>query len=408
MEPLNCNLAILGGGLAGSLIARAMARHRPELTVLLVERGNRLGGDHVWSFFESDLSPAERELVLPMAAVRWPGYDVHFPGFSRRLSTPYASVTSRKLDAVTRAALPEGAVLTGAEVRHATPTSVVLADGRRIAADAVIDARGAHRLPHMAGGWQKFAGQMLRTERPHGLDRPVVMDARVEQADGYRFVYALPFSPTEVFVEDTYYADGPALDLALLRSRIADYARQAGWTIAAVDYEETGVLPVIAEGDFEAFWSASETPEMARAGVRAALVHPLTSYSLPDAARFAHYLTTLDKLSGNSLGRVSHAWAANHWRGGRYYRMLTRMLFAAAPPGARWRVLERFYRLPQPLVERFYAGRSTLADRARLLTGRPPVPLGAALASLSGGGRPLADLGLGQSDGQALEQGRAR
>ena len=74
------------------------------------------------------------------------------------------------------------------------------------------------------------------------------------------------------------------------------------------------------------------------------------------------------------------------------------MLFAAAPPGARWRVLERFYRLPEPLVERFYAGRSTLADRARLLIGRPPVPLGAALASLSGGGRPLADLGLEQGD----------
>ncbi|WP_395327983.1 lycopene beta-cyclase CrtY [Novosphingobium sp. BL-8H] len=405
MELRTCNLAILGGGLAGSLIALAMARHRPELRVLLIERGAALGGDHVWSFFESDLAPAERELVTPLVARRWPGYDVHFPGFSRRLSTTYASVTSRNLDAVTRAALPEAAVLTGAEVRHATPNSVTLADGGQIAADAVIDARGAHGLPHMAGGWQKFAGQMLRTARPHGLERPVVMDARVEQADGYRFVYALPFSANEIFLEDTYYSDTPTLDLPLLRDRIGAYARQAGWQVAAVDYEETGVLPVIAEGDFEAFWSATDSPEMARAGVRAALVHPLTSYSLPDAARFAHHLTTLDKLSGNSLGRVSHAWAANHWRGGRYYRMLTRMLFAAAPPGARWRVLERFYRLPEPLVERFYAGRSTLADRARLLIGRPPVPLGAALASLSGGGRPLADLGTADL---GLERGPAR
>ncbi|TCM19811.1 lycopene beta-cyclase [Novosphingobium sp. PhB165] len=393
MTARTCNLAILGGGLAGALIALAMARHRPDLRVLLIERGNTLGGEHVWSFFESDLNAEGRALVEPLVAARWPGYDIHFPAFSRRLSTPYASVTSDRLDSAVRAALPAEAVLTGADVHHATPVSVTLADGTEIAADAVIDARGARALPHMAGGWQKFAGQMLRLSAPHGLDRPVVMDARVEQVDGYRFVYALPFSPTEVFVEDTYYADSPVLDLPVLHARIADYARQRGWQVAAVDYQETGVLPVIAAGDFEAFWAATGEPEMARAGTRAALVHPLTSYSLPDAVRFAHHLTTLDNLSGNSLGRASHAWAANHWRGGRYYRMLTRMLFAAAPPGARWRVLERFYRLPEPLVERFYAGRSTLADRARLLIGRPPVPVGAALASLSGGGRALADLG---------------
>ena len=73
------------------------------------------------------------------------------------------------------------------------------------------------------------------------------------------------------------------------------------------------------------------------------------------------------------------------------------MLFGAAAPEARWRVLERFYRLSAPLIERFYAGNSTLADRARILAGKPPVPLGDAVAALAGGGRPLADLGLEKS-----------
>ena len=31
-------------------------------------------------------------------------------------------------------------------------------------------------------------------------------------SDGFRFVYTLPLSPTELFFEDTYYSDGPALD----------------------------------------------------------------------------------------------------------------------------------------------------------------------------------------------------
>ena len=56
-------------------------------------------------------------------------------------------------------------------------------------------------------------------------------------------------------------------------------------------------------------------------------------------------------------------------------------------------MLARFYRLPEALIERFYAGRSTGADMARVLAGKPPVPVLAAVAALAGGGRPLADLG---------------
>ena len=271
-------------------------------------------------------------------------------------------------------------------------TEVRLAGGCTIRADAVIDARGASRLPHMSGGWQKFAGQVLRTARPHGVDKPIVMDARVEQSDGYRFVYCLPFSDREIFVEDTYYTDNPVLDLPLLRRRIGDYAQARGWSVEAVAYEETGVLPVIAKSDFPAFWRESDEG-LARAGTRAALIHPLTSYSFPDAVNFAMHLTTLDNISGETLRRTSHAWAEQHWRRGRFYRMLTTMLFRAARPHERWRMLARFYALPESLIERFYAGRSTPADMARVLMGRPPVSVTAALGALAGRGRPLADLG---------------
>ncbi|MCJ2186579.1 lycopene beta-cyclase CrtY [Novosphingobium beihaiensis] len=391
MRPESCDLAIAGCGLAGGLVALAMARLRPELRVIVVERGAALGGQHLWSFFASDLPQGAEALADALTTARWDSYEVRFPSRSRVLATPYRTMSSGRLDAAVRAALPPECVITGVETTAVTPTSITLADGRSIAAKGVLDARGIPGLPHMAGGWQKFLGQRLRLAAPHGLAMPVVMDARVEQTDGYRFVYCLPFSPTEVFVEDTYYADGSALDLPLLRRRIADYAARQGWQVDSCEYEESGVLPVIAAGDFNAFWRAGQAGA-ARAGTRAALVHPLTSYSVPDAVRFALHLTTLDNLSGTRLERASHAWAAQHWRKGRFYRMLTRMLFGAARPEARWRVLERFYGLPKPLIERFYAGRSTMADKARILAGKPPVPVGAALASLTGRGRPLASL----------------
>lgn len=388
----DADLIIVGGGLAGCLIALALAARQPEQRILLVEQEERLGGDHVWSFFATDIAAGDAAWVEPLIVARWQGYDVHFPGHSRRLSTPYRSVTSERLDAVVRQTLPADAIRTGANVCALTPDTITLTDGRTFSAHAVIDARGSTGMAGMAGGWQKFMGQTLRLAAPHGLDRPVVMDARVEQVDGFRFVYCLPFSPTRVFVEDTYYADGPTLDHAAMRARISAYAQAANWQVDAVEYEETGVLPVIAAGDFEAFWRADGDTGTARAGTRAALVHPLTSYTFPTAVKFASYISTLDKPDGTALGIVSHAWAAEHWRGGRYYRMLTRLLFAAAQPQARYRVLERFYTLAEGLIERFYAGASRPADRLRILAGRPPVPLGAAVASLMGRGRPLTPL----------------
>lgn len=379
----DADIAVLGGGLAGGLIALALARLRPELRVLLVERGETLGGNHVWSFFASDLSAEGLALTEPLVAARWQGYDVRFPAFARRLSSAYRSITSHRFDAALRETLPPGSILTGAEVVSATATSLTLADGRTWHVGGVIDARGAASLPHLAGGWQKFLGQMVRTARPHGLVRPIVMDATVEQLDGYRFVYCLPFDENRVFIEDTYYSDSPALDAATLRQRVAAYATAQGWTIASVESEETGVLPVIGGGSEAAFRAATDRG-VALAGVRAAMFHPLTSYSLPTAVAFALDLAATADLSGPALHAFSRDWAHAHWRQGGFYRQLSAMLFGAAAPERRYAVLQRFYGLDERLIERFYAGRTTMADKARILIGKPPVPLGAAIRAIAG------------------------
>ncbi|MGE3747495.1 MAG: lycopene cyclase family protein, partial [Sphingomonadaceae bacterium] len=56
----------------------------------------------------------------------------------------------------------------------------------------------------------------------------------------------------------------------------------------------------------------------------------------------------------------------------------------AAHPPQRWKLLDHFYRKDRALIRRFYAARSTLSDKIRLLSGKPPVPLGRAAGSLFG------------------------
>jgi lycopene beta-cyclase len=373
---LDCDLAIVGGGLAGGLIALAFATLRPEVRLLLVEQGERPGGNHVWSFFDGDVAPADRWLVDPLVAHRWPqGHHVDFPGYNRDLDTPYNSATTVQLAVALERALGEK-LLTNATVATLASDHVALADGRTIRARAVIDARGAGDLSALRCGWQKFVGHTLRLDAPHGIDRPVIMDATVDQHDGYRFVYLLPWDEQTIFIEDTYYSDRPDLDTATIDARIAAYAQAKGWQ-GEVVHREQGVLPVVYGGDFDLYWSKDDP--VARAGVRAGLFQPMTGYSLPDAVRFARWLVDepLDGLAG-----ATRVYARAHWRRGGYYRLLGRMLFGAAQPDQRWRIFARFYRLRASLIQRFYAGRSSIADRIRILCGRPPVPIRDAMRTL--------------------------
>lgn len=382
------DVAILGGGLAGGLVALALKRARPDLSLLLVEQGETLGGHHVWSFFGTDIGKAGRDLLDGMVVAAWPEYTVRFPRHERRLRTSYYSITSARFDRVVRAKLGSDAIMTGVRALACSATNATLSDGTRVEAGAVIDARGLRNVNDLTGGWQKFVGRRFRLQAPHGLEAPIVKDATVEQIDGYRFVYCLPFAPDEIFVEDTYYADGPALDVNAIRARIDAYVAQQGWTVAEVLDEEQGVLPVVAGGDFSAFWRASGS-NVARAGVRAGLFHAVTSYSLPDAVRYALALASQGDLGGEALARFSEAWAQRHWQESAYHRTLSALLFAGAEPHLRYRVLERFYGLDHRLIERFYAGHTTTLDKFRILAGKPPLPITCAVGVLTGlGARP--------------------
>ncbi|MDE0878509.1 MAG: lycopene beta-cyclase CrtY [Sphingomonas bacterium] len=380
---ITCDVAIVGAGLAGGLATLAMRARHPALDIRLIDAAHSVGGNHVWSFFGSDVATRDRWIVAPLVAHAWRSYDVAFPAHSRTIDATYYSLTSDRLDAEVRRCLPPHALMLGRRAIGVSPRAVVFADGDRIEARGVIDARGTGDLSLLDLGWQKFVGRELRLDGPHEAPTPRVMDATVEQIDGYRFVYCLPFAADRMFVEDTYYSDTPDLDREALRTRIHDYAAARGWRVGHAAGEESGVLPVAMGGDFEAYWRSGGA-KVAKAGMRAGLFHPTTGYSLPDAVRTAALLAARTDFDGASLHEATYSLAATTWRERGFYRMLDTMLFRAAAPEERYRILERFYRLSPALIGRFYAGRSTMSDKARTLTGKPPVPITRAVRAILG------------------------
>jgi lycopene beta-cyclase len=381
--------ALVGGGLQAGLIALALRAAQPSARVAIVERETRLGGEHLWSFHAGDVPPAARAFVEPLVVRRWPRWRAAFPGLDRTFQRPYASVTSTRLHEVVSRSIvthAESALLLGAEARRVSAHEVELVGGRVLSAGLVIDARGPERA-RLEGrvAFQKFVGLELELERPlegDAADTATVFDATVEQTDGFRFFYVLPFAPDRVLVEETFYADGASLDRAALRASILAYAEARGLRVRAVVREERGVLPLPVERFTPPAESDGGSPLVA--GYAGGFFHPTTGYSLPVAARVAAIV------GAHAPEHAALALAperARVERQARFCTLLNRLLFRAIAPESRRNVLERFHTLPEETVLRFYALETTPADRARILCGRPPrgMSLRRALATLAGG-----------------------
>lgn len=377
------DLIIVGAGLSGLLTAWRCLDINPELSVTIIDAADKIAGNHTWSFNLSDVPDYLRDWIEPFIAYQWPQYEVRFPKRNRVLNIPYCTGNSESLRACVQPHIESGRLetLLSTPVKGVNEDTVVLATGDVLKASCVLDARGFASNDDVFIGYQKFVGRTIKTKKPHGLKMPIIMDATVEQLGGYRFVYCLPFSEDEVLVEDTYYTDGAELSENEVTSRIENYIAKQGWKVGHIVREEKGVLPITlaVEGVF---------PPMS-IGIRGGFYHAVTGYSFPAALNMAYWVAwDIKTFSGEDYTPV-HAgnWIgfnqAQHYQDERFFRLLNRMLFRAAKPEERYKVLQRFYGLSEGLIRRFYAGTLTRRDKIRILIGKPPVPISKALYNFS-------------------------
>ena len=360
---------LVGGGLQGGLLALALRHHQPTAAIALLERAERLGGNHTWCLHDRDIPSGARPWVEPLLTYRWSGYRILFPEVAHTLDDPYSGVSSDRLHEVVGAAVdgvPGSELLLGSEVVDLRPDGVTLASSGDVHGTVVIDARGG--LPLRSGapsGYQKFFGMELELHDPHGLDLPIIMDARLDQAEGYRFMYVLPMGERRVLLEDTYFHESPAFGPDHSEREIRTYAESRAWKISRVARTEQGILPMP--------WSERIEPPgrgPLLAGYRGGWYHPGTGYSFPVALRLAEFVARRapESLFGPDLERFARA----HRRQAGFARFLNRLMFRWYPPERRRPIFERVYRLPLTTVRRFYALELGWLDRMRFLGGRPP------------------------------------
>jgi lycopene beta-cyclase len=354
-------IVIAGGGLAACLAALAMARLRPEVPLLIVEEAERFGGEGYHHFPIEEVGEGGAMLLEPMPLRRWPGFHVVFPGLTRNLKADWAGFAAADLHKLMVETLDPKQYRLGAKVVAVRQDALVLDGGEEIRAEGAIDARGAPSLSTLELLYRAELARIVRLKGPHRLDRPVLVDATVDQAGGLRFVQCLPLAEDRLLVVDVCVSERGQPDEGAA-ARIDAYLAARGWVKKRADSASTRVRPLPVGGDFAAFWRLGGA-RVAKLGLRGGFINPATARTIGDAVRTALLLTEQRDFSGAALHDAVEAEAKATWKERAVQRAIPAAL-AATPPPDRRDVIRRLYDLDPALIRRVHA------DALRLFDGR--------------------------------------
>ncbi|MEV4483038.1 lycopene cyclase family protein [Micromonospora coxensis] len=287
----NVDLAVVGGGGAGSLVLAALDRHDLRgLRVAVVDPVRKRGQDRTWAFWGTP--DAELE---PMLSASWRRVEVTTPARRRMLDLAplrYAMLRSGPLYA--RAAEAErrlGATRIDAAVDALDDdgAGVTVRDGDGAAllrARWVLDSRPRPpRRPGRTSWLQHFRGWWLESATPvFDPDRAVLMDFRTPQpARGVSFGYVLPVSDRYALVEYTEFS--PArIDDAAYDAALRGYAALLGLDLNALTVREVedGVIPMT-----DAPFARRPSARVVRLGTAGGATRPSTGFTFSAMRRQA-------------------------------------------------------------------------------------------------------------------------
>jgi len=356
-------ILIAGGGLAACMAALAVKRLRPDVPLLVVEEGKSFGGAGYRSFADAELGPEGAALIGPLAVERWPGFYVAFPGFSRKLKSEWAGFSADDLHRAMVETLAPKQYRLGTKVVAVREDALVLDGGETIKAEGAIDARGAASLSTLDLVYEARLERDYLLRAPHRVDRPVLIDATVDQAGGLRFMQCVPLSESRLIVADICVSErGQPDDQA--GARLDSYLAARGWRKRRVAAEYARVRPLPIGGDFAAFWRLGGA-RVAKLGLRGGFVNPATGRTIADAVANAGLLAEQSDFSGAALHDLFEAEAKAAWKKREPLRAIPAAL-AEAKPEERRSAIERIYRLDPGVIARLQSDQLGLIDRMRL------------------------------------------
>ncbi|WP_405108913.1 lycopene cyclase family protein [Micromonospora sp. NBC_01405] len=289
--PVAVDIALVGGGGAGSLVLAALGRHGVRgLRVAVVDPVRRRGQDRTWAFWGRPGADLD-----PLLSASWDQVEVTTPARRRVLDlTPLRYAMLRSAPVYARAAEAErhlgarriDAAVTGLDDDGAG-VLVRGADGvPLVRASWVLDSRPrpparpgrTSWLQHFRGWWVESGGPLFDPARA------VLMDFRTPQPGrGVSFGYVLPVSDRYALVEYTEFSPDRLTDDGYDRA-LRGYLGRLGLDPAALTVREVedGVIPMT-----DAPFPRRPSPRVVRLGTAGGATRPSTGFTFSAMLRQA-------------------------------------------------------------------------------------------------------------------------
>jgi lycopene beta-cyclase len=270
-------LVLIGTGPSALLLAGELVRGGVDVT--LVGPDSAAGFAPTYAMYADEV---EGTVLEDAVLARWDAVELHTREGVRRLAEPYVRLDSRRAAAHLYKACASCDFITArvTGVSWGDDAFVVSLDtGAQLTAHRVVDASG-----HRPVSVRRAAGQLHQVALggtlagQHGLTTPVLMDFRGSSSDA-TFLYALPITPEQLFVEETVLLTAEAPSWSALERGLRRRLQSMGLT-GELSIEEHCTIAMDAG-----------LPDLAQPvvgfGAAASLVHPATGYQLAASARLA-------------------------------------------------------------------------------------------------------------------------
>lgn len=333
----------------------------------------------LWSYEVPAWLPAE--VVAGTDAVR------AFAQTEHLLADPYVVLDPARLQAALT--VRDDRLIAG-RVATADAHTVRLADGRELAADLVVDARGSRLSP--AKAQQTAVGVVLRRDATGSIDGSWFMDWRADNgspADAPpSFLYVVPVGPDRVLVEETCLVGRPPLGYRELRSRLQNRLERRGVRLRGDEPEEHVRFAVEPEPATPTSGPGRNGHGLLLVGARGGIMHPATGYSVAPSLRLADDLAVL--LAAGSPGDAVRLLRNRRRRLVRLLRGAGLTTLLRLPPDGVTAFFEAFFRLPPHQQRAYLTGHeepagvaAAMAQMARTLDPRlTALAVGSTAASL--------------------------
>ncbi|XP_027349790.1 lycopene beta cyclase, chloroplastic [Abrus precatorius] len=283
------DLAVVGGGPAGLAVAQQVSE--AGLSVCAIDPNPRLIWPNNYGVWVDEFEAMD---LLDCLDTTWSGAVVFIDDKTKKdLDRPYGRVNRKQLKTkMLQKCISNGVKFHQAKVIkviHEDYKSMLICnDGVTVQANVVLDATGFSRClvqydkPYNPG-YQVAYGILAEVdEHPFDIDKMLFMDWRDSHLDNDKelkqrnsriptFLYAMPFSSTKIFLEETSLVARPGLRMDDIQERMVARLKHLGVKVKSIEEDEHCVIPM--GGPLPVL-----PQRVVGIGGTAGMVHPSTGY----------------------------------------------------------------------------------------------------------------------------------